>query len=230
MIKKFISFVTLLFTLLLLESSAFCPTSGHLNIQEKQFRKRIHVGCDLIRQGGTFIEPRGKCIKTVLRAEPPSSSSVESSTGQNGPLDRPLLAALDALSLLCFAAVGKASHASDGSIDPFAAIITAFPFLVSWFATSFITGVYAPLDIQQQSTGNDEDDDGSKGWLVASWKQTAQGWIVAVPLGCVGRGLIKGYIPPTAFVIVTMIATLVILGVTRSAYNFVVTMQTTQKD
>jgi Protein of unknown function (DUF3054) len=129
-------------------------------------------------------------------------------------LDRPLLAILDLVALLVFAAIGKASHAAgDGTSlvqEASAVALTALPFILSWFATSFVTGVYQTIE-------KDDDDN----WLTSSWKQTAKGWIVAVPLGCVGRGLIKGYVPPVPFVIVTMIATLVILGLTRMAYNFV---------
>jgi len=37
-------------------------------------------------------------------------------------------------------------------------------------------------------------------------------------LGCALRGVIKGYVPPLPFVIVTLIATLVLLGGTRALY------------
>jgi len=43
--------------------------------------------------------------------------------------------------------------------------------------------------------------------------------VIAVPLGCALRGIIKGYVPPVPFVIVTLIATLVILSIGRSAYT-----------
>ena len=125
-------------------------------------------------------------------------------------IDRPVLALLDLVSLLVFAGIGRASHASDGSIDVLATCQTALPFIVAWFTSSFFTGVYGPVG-----------DDDTSNVLVQSWKQTAKGWIVAVPLGCVGRGLIKGYVPPVPFVVVTMIATLVILGTTRMLYNIV---------
>ena len=125
-------------------------------------------------------------------------------------IDRPVLALLDLVSLLVFAAIGRASHASDGSIDVLATCQTALPFVVAWFTSSFFTGVYGPVG-----------DDDTSNVVVQSWKQTARGWIVAVPLGCVGRGLIKGYVPPVPFVVVTMIATLVILGTTRMLYNIV---------
>jgi hypothetical protein len=166
----------------------------------------------------------------IQKAEPENSLSNESSSASSSsssppksssssPLDKPVLAVLDLVVLLVFAGIGKASHASDGSLDLLAIGITAFPFIVSWFATSFFTGVYGPID-----------DDDDEQWLQSSsFQQTLQGWIVAIPLGCVGRGLIKGYIPPAPFVIVTMVATLVMLGATRSAYQFV-TSRTAEKE
>jgi Protein of unknown function (DUF3054) len=164
-------------------------------------------------------------------AEPtttPSSSS---------PLDRPGLALVDLISLLAFAAIGKASHAAgDGSIlEEMAGVATtAFPFVVSWFATSFVTGVYGRL----KTSDDDDDADDPKlpsasRVVAASWAQTARGWILAIPLGCVGRGLLRGYPPPIPFVVVTMIATLVILGAARMAYNYyieVVANQSTTKN
>jgi hypothetical protein len=142
------------------------------------------------------------------------------------PLRRPGLALVDLVSLVAFAAVGKASHAvGDGSIveEVVGVAKTAFPFVVSWFAASLVTGVYAPLLLPTDSGSDDDDGLGSsssRGWLAATWKQTAKGWIVAVPLGCVLRGLLRGYPPPVPFVVVTMIATLVILGLARTAYNY----------
>ncbi len=126
------------------------------------------------------------------------------------PLDQPILASLDFLSFMIFAAIGKASHSADGSLDIGAVTTTAFPFLLSWFATSPLTGIY-----------NDDDYDGEKNELFDAAKVTLKGWILAVPLGCVGRGLIKGYVPPLPFVIVTLISTLVILTVVRSLYSLV---------
>lgn len=49
--------------------------------------------------------------------------------------------------------------------------------------------------------------------------QTAKGWALAVPLGCILRGVIKGYIPPIPFVVVTLISTLVILSIGRVGYT-----------
>mmetsp|Transcript_24094 Transcript_24094/g.45808 ORF Transcript_24094/g.45808 Transcript_24094/m.45808 type:complete len:196 (-) Transcript_24094:180-767(-) len=123
-----------------------------------------------------------------------------------GPLDRPLLALVDAVALTGFAAVGKASHSGpNGAIELSAVLQTAFPFLLSWFVTSPLTGVY-------------KETERSENLALATVKQLLLGWAVAIPLGCVLRGLIKGYIPPTSFIVVTLIATLVILTVSRVAF------------
>lgn len=150
---------------------------------------------------------------------PEEKSSSSSSLSLASPLDQPILASLDLAALVVFAAVGKASHASDGSLDLWAVIQTAFPFVLAWFSTSFLTGVYSNLASASSSSSSSSSLENNE-WLIESWKQTAVGWIIAMPLGCVGRGLIKGYTPPVPFVIVTMIATLILLGGTRTLYYY----------
>jgi len=138
----------------------------------------------------------------------------DSSTSFSSPLDRPVLAALDAAALTTFAAVGKASHnTADGSLDVVAVAITAAPFLLAWFATSPLTGVY---NKQQDTAGRS-----TTNVALASLGTTARGWAVAVPLGCLLRGILKGYPPPLPFVLVTLVATFVILGATRAVYAVV---------
>lgn len=121
------------------------------------------------------------------------------------PIDRPFLAAIDFASLLTFAAIGKASHSADGSLDITAVFITAYPFLFAWFSTSPITGIYS-----SDATMNGPSE---------AVKAAAKGWALAIPLGCVVRGILKGYIPPLPFVVVTLISTAVILGGTRALYS-----------
>ena len=128
------------------------------------------------------------------------------------PFNKPILASLDFIALTIFAAVGKASHSADGSLDFAAVFTTAFPFLVSWFATSPLTGIYN--DCGENSKGEETENNE----YLDVVKVTLKGWAVAIPLGCVGRGLIKGYVPPLPFVIVTLIATLVILSTIRLLY------------
>mmetsp|Transcript_1891 Transcript_1891/g.5002 ORF Transcript_1891/g.5002 Transcript_1891/m.5002 type:complete len:167 (-) Transcript_1891:514-1014(-) len=123
----------------------------------------------------------------------------------SSPLDRPVLSAIDAASLLVFAGIGKASHSAvDGSIDPLAVLATAFPFLLSWFLVAPLVGSYKP---------------GATRDVSSAAVQSARAWIIAVPLGCVLRGVIKGYVPPLPFVLVTMISTLVILSAGRVGYT-----------
>lgn len=130
-----------------------------------------------------------------------------SHTSLSTPLDRPLLAAIDFAALILFAGLGKASHSADGTLDIQGVMTTAFPFLLSWFATSPFTGIYADNNI------------GSG--IVDAGKVAAKGWIVAIPLGCALRGVIRGYVPPTSFVIVTLIVTLIILGGSRMIFSVV---------
>jgi hypothetical protein len=129
----------------------------------------------------------------------------DNSSIPSSPLDRPVLALVDTVMILLFAGVGKASHnAVDGSLDIVAVAQTAAPFLLSWLLVAPLLGCFTPM-----ATGD--------------WKQstlaTTKGWIVAVPLGCVLRGIIKGYVPPLPFVIVTMIATWVLLVGGRVLYT-----------
>jgi len=121
------------------------------------------------------------------------------------PFDRPVLSMIDTVSLLIFAAIGKASHSAvDGSIDIGAVLVTASPFLLSWFVVSPFVGCYTP--------------DATKD-VPSAAIQVAKGWIIAVPMGCILRGLIKGYVPPVPFVAVTLLSTLVILSIGRVGYT-----------
>ena len=122
------------------------------------------------------------------------------------PLDRPLLAVVDTISLVIFAAIGKSSHSGDGSLDLLAVLVTAFPFVTSWLATSPLTGVYSP-------------DDRDSNVLSSTAVKIGKGWLIAVPLGIVARGVIKGYVPPVPFMIVTLISTLVILTGVRILFS-----------
>lgn len=124
------------------------------------------------------------------------------------PFDKPALAVLDFLSLMLFAGIGKASHSADGSLDISAVFNTAGPFLLAWFSTSPITGVYA---------NGDSTEDG----IFDVGLRAAKGWVLAVPFGCVLRGLVKGYVPPLPFVVVTLISTLIIIGGSRIVYSVV---------
>jgi len=122
------------------------------------------------------------------------------------PLDRPLLAMVDSIGLVGFAAIGKSSHSDDGSVDLIAVLVTALPFLTAWLATSPLTGVYSP-------------DDRENNVLLSTAIKVGKGWILAIPLGIALRGVIKGYVPPVPFIIVTLISTLVILAGARILFS-----------
>jgi len=183
-----------------LQRSNIIPSSDHLTAR----KNHVSIGVEEARYSRSYT-----LMKMKLNESLNDSESEESQIKLSLPQDKPILAILDFCSLAAFAAIGKASHAADGSIDIGAVLITALPFLVSWFATSPFTGVYADTPTKEN--------DG----IFDVTKVVAKGWIVAVPLGCVGRGLIKGYVPPLPFVIVTMIATLVILTAVRLIYSFI---------
>jgi hypothetical protein len=178
------------------QSSLLPHKSNSISISSKQQQRQQ-------RQEMKLFQSFNKEDKTSTEI----MSDVKQSQSQfTTPLDKPILATLDFVSIFIFAAVGKASHSPDGSLDIIAVTTTAFPFLVSWFVTSPLTGIY---DEKKKEDGI----------FLDSAISTAKGWILAIPLGCVGRGLIKGYVPPLPFVIVTLIATLVILTTTRLLYT-----------
>jgi hypothetical protein len=152
------------------------------------------------------------------RPLPIASSRTSTSLFAATPVDRPVLAAVDGFALLAFAAIGESSHAADGSVDAAATVAVAAPFLLSWFATSPWTKVYDERDGDNGTVVGEETVPTTTGLIVDVVIQTARGWIVAVPAGIVLRGLLKGYVPPTSFIVVTMIATLVILSLARVAY------------
>ena len=142
-------------------------------------------------------------LATSLFAMEPDNNNNESSIGMQKlytPIDRPLLAVIDTISLIVFAAIGKSSHSANGDLDIFAVMLTAFPFVTAWLSTSPLTQVYSPDDTSDESN-----------IIASTGMKVVKGWAVAVPLGIALRGAIKGYVPPTPFIIVTLISTLVIL-------------------
>ena len=192
------------------------------------------------------VEPPNSLSSTTTTTTTTSTNDENGATGINSNNSnntpfyrRPVLAILDFIALFVFAGIGKASHAMGEQTTIVQEVIgiaqTALPFIVAWFITSFFTGVYNPLS---SITFDNRGDDGesienvsasqststSSVIIYKSWKQTIQGWCIAIPLGCIGRGIIKGYIPPVPFVIVTIIATLIILGIIRMIYNYSVTI------
>ncbi|KAJ9508160.1 hypothetical protein QJQ45_021575 [Haematococcus lacustris] len=110
------------------------------------------------------------------------------------------LAGGDAVALLLFAAAGRINH---GGVLDWETGLTALPFLLGWFATAPFLGGFGP------------EAQGSK--VPAATLVAAKCWAVATPLGLALRGLSKGYVPPTPFIIVSFVATAVLLLGWRAA-------------
>ena len=199
-----------------ISTGLFDPTPA-ISLQNLLEPEHAKNGClKGITSGTSNRSPSASTTKLQMANADNESTSTSTSTSDlesSSLLDKPILAAIDFASLVIFAGVGKASHSADGSLDIQGVFTTAFPFLAAWFATSPLTGVY------RNTNSGDGDNDG--GGILEAGKLAAKGWIVAIPLGCVLRGVIKGYVPPLPFVIVTMIVTLVILGGTRMIYSLV---------
>jgi hypothetical protein len=164
-------------------------------------RRPIREFDPILAQKGRTTNEQGSDPQTSIATKSPSTDGVPSS-----PLDRPVLSAIDAIALFVFAGIGKASHSAvDGSLDVGAVLVTALPFLVSWFLIAPLVGSYTP-----EATRD----------VKSAVVQTAKGWALAIPMGCVLRGVIKGYVPPVPFVVVTLISTLIILSMGRAGYTF----------
>ena len=102
------------------------------------------------------------------------------------------------LALLSFAAVGRNNHGE--GLDMIGIIGTAAPFILSWFVVSPFLGSFSRSATSTKG--------GAPVGLLA-------GWVVSMPLALSLRGLYKGEIPPTPFIIVSMVATLAILSIWR---------------
>ena len=115
------------------------------------------------------------------------------------------LAVVDLLALLTFAVVGRSNHGED--VGVISVVSTAFPFLITWFAFAPFAGAYS-----RKSTS-------SKAGIPQG---VATAWGVAVPLALAVRGLLKDSVPPTPFIIVSLVATFALLCIYRLVYLLLV--------
>lgn len=129
----------------------------------------------------------------------PSTNSYEDLSRRTG------LAIGDVGALLTFAAVGRSNHGE--GMNLFELILTAAPFVMSWIAISPFLGAYS------------RDATSSKSKVVQG---IIPAWLVSVPFALAVRGVIKGAIPPTPFIIVSLVATLIFLSTWRYAYISIV--------
>ncbi|KAK3241527.1 hypothetical protein CYMTET_48713 [Cymbomonas tetramitiformis] len=112
------------------------------------------------------------------------------------------LASGDIAALLLFAAIGRANH-DEGGLLSLALLGTAFPFISGWFLTAPLTDAFGD-DARSKEVGT-------------AAGAAAKAWIVAVPVSLLIRSVFKGELPPQPFVIVSMVATGVLLIGWRSA-------------
>ena len=114
---------------------------------------------------------------------------------------RPGLLITDLIALTVFATIGRSNHGE--GLDPLNIISTAAPFVIGWTAISPLLGAYS-----RNATAK----------LSQIPLRLAIPWAAATPAALALRGALKGAVPPVPFVIVSMVATLVLLSVARFAY------------
>lgn len=112
---------------------------------------------------------------------------------------KPALLAGDFAALLAFAAIGRASH--DESVDMIGSLLTAFPFILGFFAVAKPLGAY---------------DEGSTDTYRRMLDSLGPAWFFGILSGCILRGMGKLAFPPIAFCIATLIFTFVLLVLPRT--------------
>ncbi|MCS6842227.1 MAG: DUF3054 domain-containing protein [Roseiflexus sp.] len=118
-----------------------------------------------------------------------------------------LLVIGDALALLVFAAIGRASHGEDAGLTALAQVTeTAAPFIIGWFAVAPLIGAYR-ADIT-----------GAPQRMLA---RTTLTWLVAWPVSLGLRAFIRQTTIPLSFALVTFIAVLTIMTLWRSAFALI---------
>jgi len=114
---------------------------------------------------------------------------------------RPLLATGDALALILFAYIGRSNHGS-AAFD-FAVFKTAIPFLVGWYTVAPFLGAYT-----KEATDN----------FKSATIKLGQAWAPSVTAALGIRTVTLHHQPPTPFIIVSFVATAVVLAAWRISY------------
>ena len=108
----------------------------------------------------------------------------------------------DTIALLFFAWLGRASHGKAGLLG---IVETALPFWLGWMGAGWVLGAYRPE--AHESTR-------------AALGTTVRVWAVGIPLGLVIRAVWLRRGIPLSFAVVTMLTTLVILGLWRGGWAY----------
>lgn len=167
---------------------------------------------DMIRKAGFNIdgeqdaEEIERAVKdTKWSGQSDVEKSIASANNFEDLTNRRGLALVDLLAFLTFAFVGRSNHGEN--IDLVAVLFTAVPFLLSWFTVAPFAGAYS-----RKSTA-------SKGSIPQG---VVLGWGLSVPLALAIRGLLKNAVPPTPFIIVSLVASFSLLVAFRFVYVFLV--------
>jgi ABC-type antimicrobial peptide transport system permease subunit len=102
---------------------------------------------------------------------------------------------------MTFALIGRSNH--NEGFDILSTLGTALPFVLSWALLSPLLGAYTGAATKAKS---------------AILSGILPAWAISVPTGIAIRGALKGYVPPTPFIIVTLVSTLVLLYGSRYVY------------
>lgn len=128
--------------------------------------------------------------------EEPSQRGDRPATGQVA-----IAAMGDAVILLLFAAIGRASHGEQVAGAVMRMVGTAAPFLLGWFAIAPLLGVYAPRSFTSARS---------------SMSHTGRAWIAGCLVGLAIRSALQHRIVPASFAAITLVFNLVLLLAWRS--------------
>ena len=160
---------------------------------------------DLVKAGGFSInneQDEEEIDRAIKDTQWSGQSDVEMTTvsqkNYQDLLTRPGLAFGDVASFIVFALIGRSNHKED--IGVFTALFTAAPFIISWLGISPFFGAYT-----RSSTA-------SKGNIPTG---LVLGWGISMVSALSIRGVIKGAVPPTPFIIVSLLSTFTLLCLWR---------------
>lgn len=190
--------------------------AGHNNGQpsskQQQFIDEVNKDADQIMQSSTsstaapMVEEEGNLqeksvAETNWTGQGTAEVIRESKRNWSDLFARSGLATVDVFALLAFAAVGRLSH--NEHLNILLDLQTAAPFIASWCLLSPWIGAYT-----RESTA-------SMGTIPSCLLPS---WVVCMPTALVIRGISRGAIPPTPFIIVSMVSTFIALWLFRSLY------------
>jgi hypothetical protein len=181
------------FALIIQISSAFVQTKYHAPCRIDAVKSLFNPQALVHKQAQTFNR------KLRMAAEPNPRLDLASRVlnSYSFAAKKPSLLIGDTSVFLVFAAIGRMNHAStEGSI-----LLTAAPYIISWFLFAPILNGYADANSRSQAVTS----------LVIPWA-------ASIPSAVLLRGLIQGYVPATSFWVVSLVTTAILLASWRSAY------------